>query len=231
MRLAAGDHNSGCAKHAALRPPKIDPWPMPPAERRGAEGSYWPRLARRYNVPPRYRDLRLEELMATPATATPAVQAMSEFLEEGEPRCLTLAGPPGVTKTATMVAGFREEACWACEPDCAVWYSMPALARALLDPDTSRAAVDACIKADLLALDDVGLAYTKAGGWVESAFEEILVEREANYSLTLMTTNLPLTAFEAHVGDRVADRLRGPWGEWVALPGQSLRRKRRGTGA
>jgi DNA replication protein DnaC len=228
--MVSGDHNRSCEKHAALRPPKADPWPMSTAERRASEEGYWHRLATRYDIPPRYRSLRLDEL-----AATPAVQAVREFLEDEDNcvRCLTLAGPPGVGKTVALVAAFREEACWGAAPDSAIWYSMSGLVRALLANAGTNAGtvVEAAINADLLALDDLGLAYLKAGGLAESAIEEILVEREAREAMTLMTTNLPLPAFEAHVGDRVADRLRGPWGVWYSLPGQSLRRKRRGTGA
>lgn len=227
LRMVPRAHNGRCPEHAHLGPSREDLYPMSSAERRAAEAGYWCGLAARYSIPPRYRDLRLEEL-----TATPAVQAMRDALETEDPRCITLAGPPGVGKTVALIAGFRDWACWMLEPepDSAAWYSMPALARGLLSEE-AKAIVNGCIKADLLAIDDVGLAYTKAGGWVEAAFEEILVEREAREAMTLLTTNLPLTTFEAHVGDRVADRLRGPWGEWHSLPGQSLRRKRRGTGA
>jgi hypothetical protein len=227
--FVAGRHHFGCKEHPSLRPPKVNPWPMASPERRAAEESRWNRLATRHNIPPRYRDLRLEELMATPVTATPAVQAMSEFLEQDEPKCLTLAGPTGRGKTVSLVVGFRETSCW--DADSPLWYPMPTLARALLNPDSSGGTLEACIRADLLAIDDIGATYVKAGGFVEGALEEIFCEREANYAMTLLSTNLPLPAFEEAVGDRIADRLRGQWGQWVSLPGESLRRKRRQVGS
>lgn len=190
-------------------------------EKRAAEAPRWLRLANRLNIPTRYHGVRLDDV-----TATPAVVAMREFLfdERNDERCIVEAGPTGVGKTTAVIAGVRERVIWGGHKG--AYFSMSALARALLGEDRDEA-LDQCLEADLLAVDDVGGAYTKEGGLVETLFEEILVEREANKMLTMLSTNLTLPAFAQAMGDRVADRvIRGQWGHWVSLPGQSLRRKR-----
>jgi DNA replication protein DnaC len=107
-----------------------------------------------------------------------------------------------------------------------VLYQFPVLIRKLIGEESDET-LQECIDADVLWLDDVGAAYLKPDGLGEALFEEIVVTREANGCQVVMTTNLTIPRFEAAFGDRIADRLRGEWGVWRALPGQSFRRKPR----
>jgi hypothetical protein len=214
-----------CHDHGRLPVPSDDPYPMSSEERSAVEDRVWPRLAARVGIPNRYRLVRLEG-----GEPTPALLAVREFLqdERNDERCLVLAGPTGVGKTYAIIAGFREAAIWNCDGALSVYFGMSALARALLDEDDREEVLEQCLEADLLAIDDVGGAYVKAGGLIETLFEEILVDREGNQLQTMLTTNLTLESFADTVGDRIADRVRGSWGTWCSLPGSSLRRKRAG---
>jgi DNA replication protein DnaC len=179
------------------------------------------RVDHRFNVPSRYRNVRFGT-----SEPTAALKAVEEFHEGDCDGCLVLAGPTGVGKTHAAIAAFHEQALLSAE-GLAVYFSMAALARALLS-DHRDAALASCLEADLLVVDDVGGAtYVKENGLVESMFEELLVAREGDQLATVITTNLVLAAFTELAGDRVADRLR-EWGIWCSLPGRSLRRKRSG---
>ena len=57
--------------------------------------------------------------------------------------------------------------------------------------------------------------------------EELFVERELARAWTVFTSNLPEPALITFVGDRVADRLLGPWGRLVEVGGENLRRRAR----
>ena len=204
-----------CPEHGRQRIPAEDPWPMGPEERRAAEDRVWPRIATRFGIGSRYRNYRLED-----SDPTPALREMRDFLDDDENRnrCLVLAGPTGVGKTHAMIAAFREESVWTCAEGLAVYFSMAALARALLGDDRDEV-LESCLEADLLAVDDVGGGvYVKEGGLVETLVEQILIDREANALETWMTTNMTLQAFTSAMGDRVADRiLRGEWGTWCSF--------------
>jgi hypothetical protein len=208
-----------CPSHPLERDPDPDPWPMGADEKLRIERPIWSKLCAEFRIPLRYMYCRLGSI-----EETPAVRAVREFQEIGDPECCVLSGPTGVGKTFALVAGFREEAIWRFEGG--VFWSMPLLARALLT-DGSREVIEAAVETECLAIDDVGVGYIKDGGMVETSLEEILAEREAAKETTYLSTNLPLAAFEHHVGDRIADRLRGDWGRWYSLPGRSLRLKPR----
>jgi DNA replication protein DnaC len=179
------------------------------------------RLDMRFGVPGRCQGIRFTDL----DEVTPAVRTVEDFIAGDQCQCLVLAGPTGVGKTWAMVAGFHEQALQSADGLC-VYYSMAALARALLGPERD-AALSACLEADLVCIDDVGGGtYVKENGLVETCVEEILCAREGDGLGLILTTNLMLPAFTDVMGDRIADRLRGAWGQWCSLPGQSLRVKR-----
>ena len=134
--------------------------------------------------------------------------------ERGE--CLVLGGPTGVGKTYAA-AGLMIHA-WSGR----LWY-FGALAGALLDPARRVEALSSCKADSLLVLDDLGTEYVKDGGLVQSFLDEIIWHREGNCLPTVITTNLPGDDLAKRIGDRIADRLRGPWGRIVECPGESLR--------
>ena len=138
------------------------------------------------------------------------------------------SGPPGVGKTVALVAGIREQAVW--ENVDVEYVSMPALVRKLIGSD-SEETFERVRDVQLLAVDDIGSAYVKVEGLAEALIEELFVEREANQRTTLFTTNLPPTKLDQALGDRVADRLRGPWGVLHVIKGASLRREQPASAA
>jgi DNA replication protein DnaC len=173
----------------------------------------------RFNVPNRYRGITI----AT-SEHTLAMEAVREALECDD-QCVVLAGPTGVGKTHAGVAACHEQALHSAA-GLVVWSTMGALARSFLGEHRDVVA-QGCLDADLVVVDDVGGGtYVKEGGLVESLFEEIVCSREGNGLPMIMTTNLTVATFGQFMGDRIADRLRGDWGRWVSLPGQSLRAKR-----
>jgi DNA replication protein DnaC len=195
---------------------------MSPDERRRAEHRAWLQIAEKEGIAARYRAAAFET-----SSPTPALTATRDFLEddENEGRCLVLAGPPGRGKTWCAHCAYRRVRVW--ETDQAAFFSMRQLVRALLDEEARDETFDRCRQDEFLVIDDVGGAYVREGGFVEGALEEILVEREAERLQTVLTTNATVTRFAELVGDRVMDRLKGDWGHWVSLPGESLRRKGR----
>jgi hypothetical protein len=206
-----------CREHPVVWPDR-NPFPLPAEERLLAEERYWLPIASRCEIPERYRTVRLEE-----STATPAVKAMRAFLARRVNRCFSLAGPTGIGKTHAMVAAFRELAVWDRRVDSVAFYTEPQLVRLLIS-SASEDTFERAAAADLLAIDDVGSAYRKPDGLADALLEELFVRREANEALTFVSTNLTRPRFAEVVGDRVADRIAGEWGEWINLPGRSLRR-------
>jgi IstB-like ATP binding protein len=203
--------------HPVAWPPR-NPFPMSPEERLLAEERAWLPIASRCEIPARYRSVRLED-----SAPTPAVKAMKEFLARRVNRCVASAGPTGVGKTHVLVGTFRHLAVWDKRRRVA-FYTEPHLVRLLISAE-SEDTFERAVSADLLAIDDVGSAYRKPDGLAEALLEEIFVRREADEAMTLITTNLPVTRFGEVLGDRVADRIAGAWGEWYSLPGRSLRGK------
>lgn len=212
-----------CRDHGRPMFPQVDPWPMSEEEKARAERRAWRKIADDPRIPLRYRNVSFET-----SRPTPAILAMQTFIspeDDDETGCLVLAGPTGVGKTLALVAGFRHAAVWDGN-DSHVFYSFPVLVRKFLGEE-SQQTLEECVRADCLWVDDAGGSYLKEGGVAEALFEELVITREAEERRMAMTTNLTLSAFAEAFGDRIMDRIRGPWGLWVSLPGQSLRRKPR----
>jgi hypothetical protein len=222
-----------CPRHGRQPiPPGADPFPRDEREQQIGEAREWAPIASKWGIPSRYRSARLED-----ATPTPAIRAVRRFLlldehddEEDLCGCLILAGPTGVGKTFAAIAGFRHEAVRH-SGQSNVYQSFPSLIRRLIggagsheEDDDEPSVFDQCAEADLLVCDDAGGTHLKEGGLAEALFEELIVIREAEEKCTVLTTNLTRPRFEDLFGDRIADRLAGPWGLWVDLPGRSLRR-------
>ncbi|MGH7388851.1 MAG: ATP-binding protein [Candidatus Rokuibacteriota bacterium] len=216
-----------CAHHGLLPPlPAVDPYPFSDEERRVAERRAWAELGPRLGVPSRYLNFRLED-----AEPTLAIRTVASFLssKDDEHRCdagcLVLAGPTGVGKTVALVCALRRVAVW-CAGSC-VYYSFPSLVRRLIgadDGEDAESAFEKCIDASHLFVDDAYAGYLKPDGLGEALWDEILTTREARDLITIVTTNFTRPRFEELAGDRVADRLAGPWGLWADLPGASRRR-------
>jgi hypothetical protein len=217
-----------CREHGQLVLPEEDPFPFVGRELELAEERAWQVILRRehVDVPIRYTGARLT------GRQTPAVVAMREVLESEDLKVttglVTLAGPTGVGKSYAMAAAFRQDALHECDHNAVVYYAAAKLTRLLIRPGSDDV-FDACLNAELLAIDDLGGNYVKEDGLAASLIEELVVEREAKFAATWFTTNHTAGSIAAAVGDRVADRLSG--GTWFNLPGESLRRTAAGARA
>jgi hypothetical protein len=223
FRRMVSPDRGGCPEHGRQVLPADDPYPRSDREYKLGEEREWFPVANRLGVASRHRSAH-----QLTSEQTPAIRAVREFVDDdnNSERALWLAGPTGTGKTWSMIAALRKEAV-PCEGHGIALYSMGQLVRALIDSEESDEAFERCIEADVLYLDDVGSAYLKDGGVAETLFEEIICSREADEAPMFATTNLTLPRLAEVLGDRIADRIRGPWAEWIALPGASLRRKAR----
>jgi DNA replication protein DnaC len=188
-------------------------------------GFRWYSAALRAEVPRRYWFFDLYS-----GLQTPAVKAARRFCEGSGsdddeepdvewPSCLVLLGPAGVGKTVAGVGVLRVS-----DEDLR-FFDVRALSRALMDPAKRDEALDLALTSATILLDDVGAAYVKADSFLEGLLEEIFIHREAHALDTIMTSNLTRRQLDEAVGERVADRLAGPWGSVHELPGKSLRRR------
>ena len=91
--------------------------------------------------------------------------------------------------------------------------------RELLDFKSCADAMEEAARVRLLVIDDLQ-APPRAEGL--ALVEELLIRRHASGLPLVITTNLRRQAFEAAFGDRIVDRLKD-WGEFVEMPGRSLR--------
>ena len=74
----------------------------------------------------------------------------------------------------------------------------------------------------LLVIDDAGTEHVGESGYSAARIADLLCERHAHRSKTILTTNLPRKPLAARYGERVNDRL-NQGGVCVALGGKSLR--------
>lgn len=143
----------------------------------------------------------------------PAILAARRFL--ANPRCLflTLAGPRGRGKTSA--------AAWACYQRRGRFVDAHDLVRA---GTFDRALWTALEQAPLLALDELGTEH--ANDSFRADLFGLLNKRQGNLRQTIIATNLDAAAFKARYLsgplERLEDRLRAH-GEWVNLPGESMR--------
>lgn len=162
---------------------------------------------------------------------TPATAAVDAFFNEGPGdgedeyeygRCLGLLGDVGTGKTVAAAKAF-----WWDGSDTPLFTTFPAMLRRLLDPTERKATGARLREASFLCIDDFGSgAAFKEGSFLEGLVEELFVERELARAWTCITSNLPEPALLDFCGDRVADRLLGPWGRLVEVGGENLRRRR-----
>jgi DNA replication protein DnaC len=206
--------------------PRLGPGDMEAFDLWTNAGFRWYAAALRAEVPRRYWFADLDN-----GLQTPAVKAARRFCDGNgldadeepdveEPLCLVLLGPAGVGKTVAGVGVLRVS------DDDRRFFDVRALSRALMDPARRDEALDQALTSATILLDDVGAAYVKADSFLEGLLEEIFITREAQSLDTIVTSNLTRRQLEEAVGERVADRLAGPWGSIHELPGKSLRRRR-----
>jgi hypothetical protein len=145
----------------------------------------------------------------------PAYTTVARFLAgPAALRLLVLSGPRGVGKSFAAAWGV---------------YSLRGkytTGQALVFAGTfDRSVWDPIFTAPLLALDELGNEQSNAA--YDAALYELLNRRYSTNRKTILATNLSQSAFTArYTGlglDRLLDRLRAG-GEWVSLPGESLRR-------
>ena len=176
------------------------------------------------------RSADLEDLVSTPALRAARLFSEPEGDNPYSCRCVVLAGRPGCGKTVALRKALQRLRRYEEEHDLRNeirFYSFPELSTLLLDPDERNDTLRALREADELILDDVGAGHLPAkGGFVVACFEDMIVHREEHHYPVLMSTNLSPQRFRQVFGERVYDRLKGPWGAWISVDGPSLRRKR-----
>ena len=145
----------------------------------------------------------------------------AERQEAASARALILAGPTGVGKTYAQIGGLA----YGTLGEDLAFFTFGRLVRSLLDPAEQKETLTRAIETEVLMIDDLGAAYLKADGLAETLVEEILTERELAGRVFLGTSNLRADRLAQVLGDRVADRLAGPWGRIVEVRGPSLRRQ------
>lgn len=145
--------------------------------------------------------------------ATAAIKAAADFL--AKPKCLflTLAGPRGRGKTSA--------AAWACHQRRGRFVDAHELVRA---GTFDRHLWEDLAHTPLLVIDELGSEY--ANDSFRSDLFGVLNKRQGDMRQTIIVTNLDASGFKGRYlsgpMDRLEDRLRA-YGEWVALPGDSMR--------
>lgn len=153
------------------------------------------------------------ELLDAPEP-TAAMKAAADFL--AKPACLflALAGPRGRGKTSA--------AAWACYQRRGRFLDAHDLVRA---GTFDRGLWDDLGRTPLLVIDELGSEY--ANDSFRSDLYGVLNRRQGDLRQTIIVTNLDAAGFRlrytAGPMDRLEDRLRS-YGEWVALPGESMRK-------
>lgn len=144
---------------------------------------------------------------------TAAIDACVKFL--ANPRCLflTLAGPRGRGKTSA--------AAWACFQKRGRFVDAHDLVRA---GTFDRGLWDDLSGTPLLVVDELGSEY--ANDSFRADLYGVLNKRQGNLKQTIIVTNLDAPGFRSRYlsgpMDRLEDRVRS-YGEWVTLPGESMR--------
>jgi hypothetical protein len=191
----------------------------------------WFEAASEIGVPERHWPARLN---GPDVLETPALRAVRTFLDAArttEARCLGLFGPPGTGKTWGCSAGIRWIWAWRRWRPCyladyAFFIAMPELTRRLLDPELRGETFERARDAVVFALDDIGSG-ARLPEFVAGMVEELITAREARpHGVTFLSANLKPAQLAGLLGDRVADRLAGPWAALYQVPGTSLRRRR-----
>jgi DNA replication protein DnaC len=182
------------------------------------------RLAPALGIPFAYRGISFETVLPTKAVRIAAKAADPED-DTYRMRAAGIEGTVGTSKTTALVCFSRSVSLANGPLDRLTFFTFPALSKALLDPLRRDQTLEACCESDDLVLDDLGSGYTKSAGLVVGLLEEVFVHREGSQYPVLFSTNLKPSAFRALFGDRVYDRLAGPWGSWHDVSGPSFRSK------
>jgi hypothetical protein len=80
------------------------------------------------------------------------------------------------------------------------------------------------LRSQRLVLDDLGVEYLDAKGFLQATLDGVIDHRYANMLPTVITTNLSAAEFKARYGKRVEDRIREA-GAFVVITSPSLRVK------
>jgi hypothetical protein len=151
-----------------------------------------------------------------------ALSAAQEELSAGSV-LVALSGAPGLGKTvAALWWLLRARPARANVSRAARFVSAPALARVRRYSDDQMSDL---LRARALVIDDLGVEFDDEKGAFRSLLDEVTNARYAAEFPTLITTNLPSKRFVARYGERLVDRIREA-GEFVALTGESMRRRR-----
>ena len=194
-------------------------------ERAAAEARAWLRIAPELGILSRDRHCCFEN-----SERTPAIVVADAFSDENDDtylsRGVVIEGRPGCGKTRGLTSAARRLAVWGGGENVVKFYRFPNLVTALLDNDERDETLEACCcQENELIIDDLGSSYVKRDGLVVGLIEEIIVTREGQQTAMLASTNLSPRQFRATFGDRVYDRLRGPWGAWINVDRPSMRCK------
>lgn len=155
-----------------------------------------------------------------------AVEALRDELNSGA-RFVILSGGVGVGKSVAAAWWLKRALERHGTADIS-WLHAHQLARLTgYDTVAQLEGVECC---DFLVIDDLGLEYLDAKGWLATAIDSIVYQRHGNRRLTVCTTNLGAADFRSRYGERVADRIRA-CGVFVEIAGKSLRRPLAGGSA
>src|SRR5262249_31101876 len=116
-------------------------------------------------------------------------------LVHGDTVITCLSGNPGVGKTIAACE-------WLLSRRSGLFVKAPSLAR------IDRAKVPGLLNAHALVLDDLGVEYIDAKGFLSSLLDELIDHRYDLRLPTVITTNLDAAAFKERYGARVIDRIR-----------------------
>lgn len=152
------------------------------------------------------------ELIASGALwPTNALKAAQDWFQSKK-SILVLSGPGGCGKTSA--------ASWlAAEAVAALFIDVTRLARLSRYKSSDMEPLE---RAWLLVIDDLGVEFCDTKGSFLATLDGLINCRYANQDRTVITTNLPATAFKQRYGERVVDRIREV-GRFFECSGPSLR--------
>jgi DNA replication protein DnaC len=160
--------------------------------------------------------LRAAECALATTTDDPLIKRVSGWYEQHRKAggLLVLSGPAGVGKTVA--------ACW--------WANrhprMPVFMRAAEFAASSRYDAEARSRwqKGALILDDLGAEYLDPKGSFLVDLDELIDTYYAEKGYLVVTTNCDKATFKTRYGNRIVDRL-AEAGTWLAVPGESRRKK------
>lgn len=145
---------------------------------------------------------------------TEAIKALrAELAKTPKPTLILLSGGVGCGKSCA--------AAWWLGRHGGDWVSAGDLAK--ISPYAEGGGMER-LRAPRLVLDDLGMEYLDAKGFMQATLDGVIDHRYANMLPTVITTNLSAAEFKQRYGPRITDRIREA-GTFIVIVAPSLRRK------